>query len=578
MSSRFKNKTAKVLALISLTGIITASLLLPIQSFALFKLLPESPGEAATGGAIAVGAAAAGGAEFGGGAAAGGAAAATPAAAPAAGGTAAAAGSGAVGAAGAAAGLVVPVFDGANLAAQVAATAAAQTADIFTEVTRWGLEDFFKQMLALLKKKILDMMVDQIVMWVQGGGEPKFVSDWGGLLKDAANEATGNFINAVGLTQLCEPLGGGLAGNLKIAVQASLIPVKKFSERARCTLKDIVANIEDFANDFQAGGWLAYSESWNPQNNYFGLVIMASAELEDQQSKASGAIWSEAIAGAGFLSTKKCVRAKTDEGDPTITAEEMEETREAIDSKKEVPARLCAEYEITTPGKTVGDAVAKAVGADIDFLVNAEDLSEYIAAIADALINRIIKEGVGGLLGAATKSAPRGGVISSGSENNPCAHLNGEARSACEQYGQSNEQNSEFLSSDFQGNLQTDILSTIEFSNDPDGFLKNELIKTIAMLENYILSANQIYNSINGLNVAFCNGTPKQTILQNIQASIKFEQNNITILKQYAPNDSWSLAFATEFKMSLDNEQSQIASRTAENLSTFNQQLNDCRK
>src|SRR3989344_3958674 len=279
MISGFKKKTTKILALASLTGIITASLLLPIQSFALFKLLPESPGEAATGGAIAVGAAAAGGAEFGGGLLGGGAAAAAPAAAPAAGGTAAAAGSGAVGAAGAAAGLVVPVFDGAVLTA----VTAAQITDTLVKISQWSFESLFKQMLALLKKKILDMMVDQIVMWIQGGGEPKFVSDWGGLLKDAANEATGNFINAVGLTQLCEPLGGGLAGNLKIAVQASLIPVKKFSERARCTLKDIVTNVEDFATDFHSGGWLAYSESWEPQNNYFGLVIMASAELEDQQ-------------------------------------------------------------------------------------------------------------------------------------------------------------------------------------------------------------------------------------------------------------------------------------------------------
>ena len=576
MSSRFKNKTAKVLALISLTGIITASLLLPIQSFALFKLLPESPGEAATGGAIAVGAAAAGGAEFGGGLLGGGAAAAAPAAAPAAGGTAAAAGSGAVGAAGAAAGLVVPVFDGAVLTA----VTAAQITDTLVKISQWSFESLFKQMLALLKKKILDMMVDQIVMWIQGGGEPKFVSDWGGLLKDAANEATGNFINAFGLTQLCEPLGGGLAGNLKIAVQASLIPVKKFSERARCTLKDIVTNVEDFATDFHSGGWLAYSESWEPQNNYFGLVIMASAELEDQQSKASGAIWSEAVAGAGFLSTKKCAELKSpgelnDDYDLIRRRNELnrlvEEGKATIDN---LSPELCKRYEITTPGKTVGDAVAKAVGADIDFLVNAEDLSEYIAAISDALINRVIKEGAAGLLGVGAKSAPRGGVISSGSENNPCAHLNGPARNACEQYGGAVEQHSNFLESDIQGGL----VETLDFANDPDRFLKNELIKTIAMLENYIISANQIYSGINATNKTVCNGTPKQTILQNIQASIKFEQNNITILKKYAPNDSWSLAFATEFKMSLDNEQSQITSRTADNLSTFNQQLVDCRK
>src|SRR3989344_4214283 len=204
--------------------------------------------------------------------------------------------------------IVVPVFDAQNTAAQKDNTkvlSRGQTKDTQAKVCRWTIEDLFKQLLAILKKQILDMMVDQIVVWIQGGGEPRFVTDWSGFLQDAMNETSGFFVEELGLQSLCSPF--------KLAIQASFIPIPPFTQRSQCTLDKIIQNVEDFAEDFNNGGWIAYSESWKPQNNFFGVLIMASAELADRQDRASGALWSEAIAGAGFLSTKKCVELKTGE-------------------------------------------------------------------------------------------------------------------------------------------------------------------------------------------------------------------------------------------------------------------------
>ncbi len=105
-------------------------------------------------------------------------------------------------------------------------------------------------------------------------------------------------------------------------------------------------NINNFRKDFRDGGWVAYSTSLQPQNNIFGATLMASNELARRAEKASGASWSEALAGGGFLSTKKC---RTDDNGKVIEA-------------------TC---KITTPGDTVGKNVSKAVGADFDFIVNA---------------------------------------------------------------------------------------------------------------------------------------------------------------------------------------------------------------
>ena len=39
-------------------------------------------------------------------------------------------------------------------------------------------------------------------------------------------------------------------------------------------------------------------------------------------------------------------------------------------------------------GWVVGDLAAKAVGSDIDWLVNADDLAAYTSAIANAILNK----------------------------------------------------------------------------------------------------------------------------------------------------------------------------------------------
>lgn len=48
-----------------------------------------------------------------------------------------------------------------------------------------------------------------------------------------------------------------------------------------------------------------------------------------------------------------------------------------------------------TPGAVVGDIAAKAVGSDIDYIVNAQDFAAYVSAITNAILNRMFAEGVG---------------------------------------------------------------------------------------------------------------------------------------------------------------------------------------
>ena len=257
----------------------------------------------------------------------------------------------------------IPVFDSANLGGKLT--------DISEKIARWVKEDLVKSLRDVIAKRIIDYIVDQTIVWIQGGGQPKFVTDWDGFLKDAANIAFDQVIKDVGLAQLCSPF--------KLQVQISLLPVQQFQQRIDCTLDDVVKNIEDFYNDFEKGGWIAYNETWQPQGNYYGEMLMIHDEMITRGALAKEAAEKEALAGKGFLSVKRCLEWDT------------EQTK-------------CLKEEIVTPGDVVGAMASKAVGSDIDYILSAKELEQYVAAIVNAVINRVIKEGVGLIKGSSEYS------------------------------------------------------------------------------------------------------------------------------------------------------------------------------
>jgi len=144
---------------------------------------------------------------------------------------------------------------------------AVPTQDFSTELQTYEqsfIDAMWDVFVNVLKRQVIGQMVDQTVAWIQGDGKPKFVTDWKGLLEDAGQAAAGEFAKELGLGFLCQPFSAQL--------QIALLPVKKFSKRAECTLDKIVGNINNFREDFRNGGWIAYSESWKPQNNLTSTI------------------------------------------------------------------------------------------------------------------------------------------------------------------------------------------------------------------------------------------------------------------------------------------------------------------
>jgi len=268
----------------------------------------------------------------------------------------------------------IPVFDAAN--------AALKKLDIVERVVRWVKDDMFKFMRDQIAFRIMNKVANDTATWIQGGGKPSYVSDWNSFVKQAGDLAFDSTIKEVGLARLCQPFS--------LQVKVGLLPVKRFGDQISCTLDDVVRNINNFYTNFENGGWIAYNETWQPQNNYFGQMILIQDQIQTETSKKVTAATNEAVSGGGFLSQKMCVQYDPEaaEACAQLTGDE------ATACEAKVP---CLKEEIITPGDTIGKAAAEAITTDSKW---AAGIQSWMSMLVNTLINRAMKEGLGAIKGA----------------------------------------------------------------------------------------------------------------------------------------------------------------------------------
>ncbi|MFH1346962.1 MAG: hypothetical protein ABIH10_01790 [Spirochaetota bacterium] len=266
------------------------------------------------------------------------------------------------------------VFD-----AQALITTLAEWAE---QLAQWAAEEAALALRDAIAKRLLDYMTDQTIEWIQGGGEPQFVTDFGGFLEDSASAAVGDVILETDAAFICSPF--------KAQILLGLESIPKFSEQVKCTLDDIITNIENFYDDFSQGGWAGYIEVMQPQGNYYGVALQVSANLNAEAAKAVDAASKEVQAGSGFLSVKRCKGGGVSSSDLA----DLESGGTNIGTyKKDSKGNYCksSDMENITPGDTVGEAVRVAINSDSQWAANVQSV---VAALINALINRLITEGL----------------------------------------------------------------------------------------------------------------------------------------------------------------------------------------
>jgi hypothetical protein len=233
----------------------------------------------------------------------------------------------------------------------------------------WFKEEILDGIVWYLINLVLEEIIKSTTEWVQNGfrDSPAFVTDFSGFMSDVSDIAESDFIRGTPLEELCSPF----KFQIRAALHLNYNQTTRY--RARCTLDDIVDNIDDFFDgDFYSGGWAGWdSMFFNENNNAFGSTFQAQAGLDAAIRTQTGAELKFLEFGSGYFGQEECV--ETEDGE-------------------EVCRRV-------TPGETVNESVNNALNIGNNRLELADEFNELFGALFSQLMKQVLGKGGGGLAG-----------------------------------------------------------------------------------------------------------------------------------------------------------------------------------
>ena len=247
--------------------------------------------------------------------------------------------------------------------------------------------------LQLLKNELINVVQNKVLAWVQGSGAPRFITSWADTFINAYTATAINALNGI-TPNLCPAFGPLINVALNITTPSAGYGFQT------CTMS--TANMKNFYNDFANGGWNSYFNMLQPNNNFYSGLMRTQDTVEAAASNQLSATQAKSVAASGFSGSKVCADVSNPDGTSLwcVDNETGERTLAPADGcpagsqELTVPnGGLCAdgtEPKTTTPGQVTAEISAKALGSNIDLIVNANNLMGILVAMTESLMNSLI--------------------------------------------------------------------------------------------------------------------------------------------------------------------------------------------
>jgi plastocyanin len=254
---------------------------------------------------------------------------------------------------------------------------------------------------------LIAKIVGDTIRWANTGfeGNPTYVTNPGRYLANSANQIAGDYIQGTQLGFICSPFQNLVRVSLRNNYYQ---PIEK---QFQCTFTGVAGNLEDFYNNFSAGGWQGwFSMTQNPSNNPYGAYLEAQVELDSRIANALDLQSKDLQINDGFLSTRDCLAYNPDQatldaldngnlGEKDgwyVVGNYADYAAHVSDASAKFwstggTANSCILYgDVKTPGKQIEDKVNQTLGSGFSQLVNAKNYDDLINALMAGLINRYV--------------------------------------------------------------------------------------------------------------------------------------------------------------------------------------------
>lgn len=276
-----------------------------------------------------------------------------------------------------------------------------------------------------LARRMMDQMTARMIGAVRTSGrngEPAFIRDWRRFKLNAQYRGENLFRAMLGSTQLCPYFSGDIKTlfnannqpNVNTQTMTRVGNLDPFNRRAGCTMPSgwsLTGYRSNFAGN---GGWGALNRLAEPQNNYYGNLIMSMAELGVQRLTEQESDLDEARTALGFTSRRAQNPALTtiNGGGYCLNNQSKSCTTNAQCSVASTGGNLpttsicipkrntclmtassgrCIVYsQILTPGSVLQQTATNVIQQELNWLTNVQSLQGFIADLTRLVLSRVL--------------------------------------------------------------------------------------------------------------------------------------------------------------------------------------------
>ena len=165
--------------------------------------------------------------------------------------------------------------------------------------------------LQILKNTLMALIQRKVLAWIQGSGAPRFITSWASTMVNAYTQSALSAIDTY-MNNNCA-IFPGFAPQLRLQLGIFYKPDNPVcSNLLQASLGRY--NFQQFYQNFQNGGWLAYGASMLPSGNYYGGLAFAAQGVDLAAYNAKNVASVKATANQGCPVTKCALMVATPMG------------------------------------------------------------------------------------------------------------------------------------------------------------------------------------------------------------------------------------------------------------------------
>jgi hypothetical protein len=287
----------------------------------------------------------------------------------------------------------------------------ASSASLFSLISSIHVQNLGQRLEALLQNTLLQILKNtlvaiiqrEVLTWIQGSGAPRFITNWGTQLVNAAQASALNSINTLFDQNGCT--FPAFIGQEKITLNAFYKPGSNVC--ANQFAAALGANsFQQFYNNFANGGFIAFGASTLPSGNSYGNLFFNAQTVAFSYKNQQGASQLKAQSSNGLTGNQVC----SDGSDPNGTHVECESNTandyvqpaagfcsQGYTAVVEDNNGLCAngnQPQVTTPAAATGFVLGSAIDATPKQLSAANDIVGVLNAVLNSLLTGLASTAV----------------------------------------------------------------------------------------------------------------------------------------------------------------------------------------